>query len=118
LGGATYPHAVPLRSDADMTIDLGGGATRFVSAVGVDDGPPPAAPRADQPLSPPPPPGSVVFGVWVDGKKAFESSVMKRGDAPQMVSVDLAGAQKLTLAVIDANDGTAGDNADWGGAMI
>jgi len=115
LGGATYQHAVPLRSDADVTINLGGGATRFVSVVGVDDGAPAAAP---QPGAPPPPPGSVVFGVWVDGKKAFESAVMKRGDAPAFVSIDLTGAQKLTLAVVDANDGTAGDNADWGGALI
>jgi alpha-galactosidase len=118
LGGVTYPHAVPLRSDADMTIDLGGGATRFVSMIGVDDGPPPPPQRADQPPPPPPAPGSVVFGVWVDGKKAFESDVMKRGDAPKLVSIDVTGAKTLVLAVIDANDGTAGDNADWAGAMI
>ena len=43
---------------------------------------------------------------------------MKRGDTPKRVSLDLAGAQNLTLAVIDANDGTAGDNADWAGAAI
>src|SRR6185503_212728 len=55
---------------------------------------------------------------WVDGRKVFESEVLKRGDAPKLVSLDLAGAQKLVLAVIDANDGTAGDNADWAGAAI
>src|SRR5438105_1379829 len=118
LGGVTYPHAVPLRADADMTIDLGGAATRFMSMIGVDDGS--AAPAA-QPGAPPPPPpsaGSVVFGVWVDGKKVFESDVMKRGDQPKLVSVDLTGAKKLVLAVIDANDGIAGDNADWAGAVI
>jgi alpha-galactosidase len=43
---------------------------------------------------------------------------MRRGDAPKSVSLDLTGAQTLTLAVIDANDGTTGDNADWGGALI
>ena len=43
---------------------------------------------------------------------------MKRGDAPKLVSVDLTGAKTLTLAVIDANDGTAGDNANWAGAAI
>ncbi|HTM27205.1 MAG TPA: NPCBM/NEW2 domain-containing protein [Vicinamibacterales bacterium] len=118
LGGVTYPHAVPLRSDADMTVDLGGTATRFMSMIGVDDGAPPPAP---QPGAPPPAPtaaGSVVFGVWVDGKKVFESDVMKRGDAPKLVSVDLTGAKRLVLAVIDANDGVAGDNADWAGAVI
>jgi len=116
LGGVTYPHAVPLSSDGDLAIDLGGGATRFVSMIGVDDGPPPQAQGAPPPAAQPP--GSVVFGVWVDGKKAFESDVMKRGDAPKLVSVDLTDAKKLVLAVVDANDGTAGDNADWAGGVI
>lgn len=130
LGGVTYPHALPLQSDADLTIQLGGAATKFVALVGVDDGnPQPAPPSAPPPgvtaipaapAAPalPPPAGSVVFGAWVDGKKVFESSVMKRGDAAVPVSFDLTNAQKLVLAVIDANDGTAGDNADWAGAAI
>jgi alpha-galactosidase len=116
LGGVTYPHAVPLRVDADMTIDLGGGAARFMALVGIEDGPQPGAAPAQAPPSPPP--GSVVFGVWTDGKKAFESDVMKRGDAPKLVSIDLTGVRTLVLAVVDANDGTAGDNALWGGAVI
>jgi alpha-galactosidase len=120
LGGVTYPHAVPLQSDGDLTIDLGGGATRFVSMVGVDDGPPPQLPQPGAPVVTPAPvpAGSVVFAVWVDGKKVFESDVMKRGDAPKPVSIDLTGAKKLVLAVVDGNDGTAGDNADWAGAAI
>ena len=122
LGGATYAHGLPLQSDGDISIDLGGAATRFVSMIGVDDGPSPQAPAAGAPVPatppPPPPPGSVIFAAWVDGKKVFESDVMKRGDAPKPVSVDLTGAKKLVLAVVDGNDGTAGDNADWAGAAI
>lgn len=119
LSGAAYAHALPLQSDGDLTIDLGGAATRFVSMIGVDDGPPPAAnAQPPAPGAPPPPAGSVVFGAWVDGKKVFESDVMKRGDAPKPVSLDLTGAKTLVLGVIDANDGTAGDNADWAGAAI
>jgi alpha-galactosidase len=116
LGGATYAHALPLLSDADLTIDLGGAATKFVSMIGIDETAAPPAPNA--PPAPQPPLGSVVFGAWVDGRKAFESPVMKRGDAPALVSLDLTGARQLVLAVIDANDGTAGDNANWAGAAI
>ena len=60
----------------------------------------------------------MVFGAWVDGNKVFESDVMHRGDAPKLVSLDLSNARKLVLAVVDANDGTAGDNANWGGAAV
>ena len=105
LGGVTYPHALPLLSDADVTIDLAGAATRFAALVGIDD-------TVKAPL------GSVIFGVWVDGKKVADSGVMHGGDAPKLLSVDLTGANRLVLAVIDANDGTQGDSADWGGALI
>jgi alpha-galactosidase len=115
LGGVTYPHALPLQSDGDVTIDLGGAATKFVAMIGVDE----VTPQGREGAPPPTvPPGSVVFGAWVDGKRVFESDVMKRGDAPRPVSIDLTGAQKLVLAVIDGNDGTAGDSADWAGAAI
>lgn len=119
LGGVTYPHALPLVSDGDITIDLGGVATKFVAMVGVDDGAPPAGggPPGAAP-APPPPAGSVVFGAWVDGKKVFESDVMHRGDAPKPVSLDVTNAKTLVLAVADANDGVAGDNADWAGAAV
>jgi alpha-galactosidase len=117
LGGITYAHALPLLSDGDIAIDLGGAATKLVAMVGIDDGQP-AAGGAPGGAASPPPPGSVIFGAWVDGKKVFESDVMHRGDAPRAVSLDLAGARRLVLAVVDANDGTAGDTAEWAGAAI
>ncbi len=105
LGGTAYPHTVALVSDRDLLIDLRGRAVRFDSMVGVDSSVPSGR-------------GSVIFGVWVDGKKVADSGVMRGGDAPKRLSVSLAGAQRLTLAVIDGNDGTGGDSANWGGALI
>jgi len=105
LGGVEYPHAVPLTADNDLVVDLQGQATRFQSMVGVDDGVGPGR-------------GSVAFGVWVDGKKVADSGVMRGGDPPKLLSVDLAKARRLVLAVNDGNDGTANDNADWAGALI
>lgn len=122
LADTTYAHAVPLLSDGDLTIDLDGGATRFVSMIGIDDAPPPALPPGRGGAPPPvvqgPPPGTVIFGVWIDGTKVFDSGVMHSPDAPRPISIDLTGAKRLVLAVADANDGTAGDNADWAGAAI
>jgi alpha-galactosidase len=105
LGGVTYPNTVPLVSDRDMTIDLKAKAVRFASMVGID-----GSVGAGR--------GSVIFGVWVDGKKVADSGVMKGGDEPKLLSADLKGASRLVLAVIDANDGTGGDSANWGGALI
>lgn len=105
LGGAVYPHAVPLQANADLAIDLKGQAIRFMAMVGIDD-----ERKSGQ--------GSVTFDVWIDGKKAADSGLMKSGDAPKLLSVDLRGAKRLILAVGDGGDGTRDDSADWGGALI
>ena len=105
LGGVTYPHTLPLASDRDITIDLKGRAVRFASMVGIDS----AVPSGR---------GSVIFGVWVDGKKVADSGLLKGGDAPKMLTANLAAAKHLVLAVIDGNDGTGNDNANWGGPLI
>jgi len=105
LGGVTYPHAVPLLSDGDLAIEVGGAAMKFMAMVGIDD-------------SVKDGPGSVIFGVWVDGKKVLDSGVMHGRDAPKPVSIDLTGVQRLVLATIDANNGTQGDSAEWAGAVL
>jgi len=105
LGGSVYPHAVPLQANADLAIDLKRQAVRFMAMVGIDD-----ANKAGQ--------GSVIFGVWVDGKKVADSGLMRSGDAPKFLSADLTGASRLVLAVSDASDGTRDDVAEFGGALI
>jgi alpha-galactosidase len=105
LGGAVYLHGVPLQANADLAIDLNGQASRFMSMVGIDD-----EPKTGQ--------GSVTFEVWVDGKKSADSGLLKRGDAPKLLTVDLTGAKRMILSVGDGGDGPRDDNADWGGALI
>src|SRR2546425_5105220 len=105
LGGVVYQHAVPLQSNADLAIDLDGQAVRFTSMVGIDDDRQPGQ-------------GSVTFEVWVDGKKVADSGLMKGGDAPKSLSVDLTGAKRMILAVGDGGDGIQNDSADWSGALI
>ncbi len=57
--------------------------------------------------------GSVVFQVFVDGKKQFDSGIMKETDAPQKVRVPLKLARQLVLKVTDAGDGIKSDVANW-----
>ena len=104
LGGETYPHGVGTHAESDLLIDLKGKATRFVSMVGVDE-------EINSR-------GSVVFSVWVDGRKVAGSSIMRAGDEPELVEADLKGAKTLRLQVSDAGDSANSDHADWAGAML
>lgn len=104
IAGVEYPHGVGTHSRSKITIDLKGAVARFESLVGVDD-------EADGH-------GSVVFEVWVGGKKKADSGVMRGGQQPRHLSVDLRRAERVTLVVTDARDGADYDHADWAGAML
>ena len=104
LAGVVYPHGLGTHSVGRLTIKLHGAATRFASRVGIDD--------ETQGK------GSVIFQIVVDGKTRAQTNVLHGGDKPQLLSVDLTGAQTLTLRVGDAGDGYEFDHADWAGALL
>ena len=104
LNGIVYPHGVGMNSIAKMVVDLHGAATHFQSMVGLDDD------SAGQ--------GSVTFSVWLDGKLAQETGVLKAKDQSQLISVDLTGVKQMILLVGDARDGIKFDHGDWAGASI
>lgn len=62
--------------------------------------------------------GSVLFQVYVDGKKRFDSGVMLETDAPKPVRVPVKGANELRLVVTDAGDGITCDCANWAEARL
>jgi hypothetical protein len=62
--------------------------------------------------------GSVVFQVFVDGKKRFDSGVMRETDAPKPVRVSVKRADELRLVVTDAGDGITCDCANWAEARL
>ena len=53
-----------------------------------------------------------------DGKRVFESGVMRTGTPPRKVDVDLKGTKTLVLQVTDAADGTQYDHGDWADAKL
>ena len=87
-----------------IEVDLEGLYDRFEAEVGVQAG-------AGEPAS-------VVFQVLVDGKKVFDSGVMKLRDPPRTVNVSVRGAQTLRLVVTDAGDGISCDQANWADARL
>ncbi len=57
--------------------------------------------------------GNVVFRVFVDGEKRFDSGPVSWNDAPKEVKVDLTGAQRLELEVSEGRGFHVRDRADW-----
>ena len=104
LDDRIYRHGIGTHAPSRFVIDLRGNATRFAAMVGVDDEVKPN--------------GSVAFSVWVDGQRVADSGVMRAGQVPQLMSVNLVGASLMELRADDGDDGKDSDHADWAGALI
>ena len=116
IGGKAFARGVGTHALSSAIFTLKGGVARFEAEVGVDDGfaSDPGVTDGQKAQA------SVKFLVYLDDpeKPAFESPVMKFGDAPCRVSVDLKGAKTIELFVCDALDGTGWDHADWANARF
>ena len=104
IKGVSFVHGVGTHAASEMRIDLKGVATKFISQVGVND---------ETNGS-----GSVVFEVYVDGKKVASSGLMRGREAPKTLSADLTGAKQLVLIVTDGGDTMDYDHADWAGEVL
>ncbi|WP_422449137.1 glycoside hydrolase family 2 TIM barrel-domain containing protein [Thermoanaerobacterium sp. DL9XJH110] len=63
--------------------------------------------------------GSIVFQVWLDGEKVYDSGVMSKSSTPaKFVTIDVRGKKELKLVVTDAGNGNAEDHADWADAKF
>jgi NPCBM/NEW2 domain len=103
VGGKRYLKGIGMHSAARLTYRLDGQYRRFDATVAIDDS---AGKR-----------GSVVFGVYLlragAWKEAFTSGTVRGGESPRPVSVDVTGAQGLTLTVDYADRGDELDRANW-----
>ena len=104
ISGQKFEHGVGTHASSTLWIDLAGGTDKFLASVGVDD----AAGGA----------GSVTFKIVGDGRKLWESGVMKTNQAAKPVDLDVKGVRTLLLLVGDAGDGIAFDHADWADARF
>lgn len=104
IAGQRHAKGLGTHAPGEMVFPLNGKHTQFQASVGVDD-------AGDAR-------GSVVFRVLLDGKTAFDSGVLKRGQAAQPVELDVTGVKEMRLVVTDAGDGPGGDHADWAGARV
>lgn len=103
IGGKIYLKGIAMHSAARLSYSLDGTFRRFDSDVALDDSTGNG--------------GSVTFAVYLlrDGKwqAEFQSGVVRGGEQPRRVSVDLTGAAAITLTVDYADRGDELDHADW-----
>lgn len=121
IKGVVYPHGVGTHSGSKMLVNLNGQAEKFTAAVGVDDA---------QTALPNPLPGSAVpaglqnhlgtgtVEVWVDGKPAADTGMLRRGVDPKELTVDLAGAKRMLLIVTDGGRWPYNNPVDLANAAI
>ena len=102
-----YTRGLYCHAYSKLVVHLPGPGSFFEAVVGVDSNEQTSGGR-----------GSVVFAVYVGGREAFRSGVMREGMAGVPVRVDLAGAREFVLEVGDAGDGIACDQADWAEARV
>ena len=104
LNGVTYAKGFGTHANSEVLVNLNGGYTTFMADVGVDDEVGSA--------------GSVVFQIFLDDIKVYDSGVMTGATATRSVSIDVTGHSKMQLIVTDAGDGMDNDHADWANARL
>ena len=106
LKGVTYAKGLGVHALSEIRYDLGGQCTRFRSDIGIDD----EVAGSTRP--------SVVFQVYANGTKVYDSGLVDRSTLTRAVDVDITGATELRLVVGDAGDGVDSDHADWAAARV
>ncbi|MFC5850265.1 NPCBM/NEW2 domain-containing protein, partial [Deinococcus petrolearius] len=99
LAGQTYAQGFGTHAGSSLSFALGGQCSTFTAQVGVDDE---VGNR-----------GSVVFQVYGDDVKLYDSGTVTGAGATRSVQVDVSGRQTLRLVATDAGDGISYDHADW-----
>jgi len=100
-----YQHGLGHHAPGEIIVDLDGQFKTFQAEVGIQwQG------GNDQ--------ASVIFRVFVDDAKVFDSGIVREGDAARPVKVSVEGASELRLVADDAGDGITCDCANWADARL
>ena len=104
INGIKYTKGIGVHAAADIRYTMSGACSAFTSDFGVDDE---SRPK-----------GSVIFQVWADGVKLYDSGLVTGAGAAKSLNVSVAGKNELQLVVTDGGDGISNDHADWANARL
>jgi len=102
IAGKRYLRGLGTHAPSRLVFVLDGKYRRFQSWAGADGATTP----------------TITFEVLVDGRKRWETGVMRRDEPARWVDIDVAGAKTLELIVGDGGNGIACDHADWADARL
>lgn len=109
LRGVEYKRGMGVHAPNQLQYELKPDYERFVALAGSDDRILDTANGSNRALYP-----SVVFKVFLDGKEAAASPVLRISEPPWRFDVAIPkGTKLLSLAVTDAGDGNKEDLANW-----
>ncbi|MEU4106056.1 NPCBM/NEW2 domain-containing protein, partial [Streptomyces tanashiensis] len=106
MGGTPYAHGVSVHAPSSLLVDLNRQCTSYDAVVGVDD------------LSALPGVGGVRFSVYGDGERLWRSDVVRAGDPPVPVHVDISGRSTIRLVVEEHTPFGRAAVADWAESRI
>jgi len=104
IRGTTFAKGLGAHGPSDVKYSVGGTCSTFTAKVGIDDE---VAPF-----------GTVLFQVWGDGIKLYDSGAVSGLMNPVNVNVSITGKNVLELVVADAGNGFSNAHADWADAQI
>nr|WP_254047622.1 sigma-70 family RNA polymerase sigma factor [Streptomyces aureus] len=106
IGGTPYAHGVSVHAPSSLLIDLNRRCTSYDAIVGVDD------------LSALLGVGGVRFSVYGDEERLWRSDVVRAGDPPVPVHVDISGRRTIRLVVEEHTPFGRAAVADWAQSRI
>lgn len=104
IGGTDYAQGLGAHANAETCVELDGQFAAFEAEIGVQW----QGPNV----------GSVIFQVYVDNEKRFDSGIMKETDPARPIRINTLGASLLKLVVKDAGDGITCDCGNWANARL
>lgn len=106
LDGVVYGKGLGVHAPSEIVYNVGKLYHRFKSDIGIDDE------MSGHTAS------SVVFQVWGDNTKLYDSGIMYHNTPTQHVDVDITGIDEVKLVVTDAGNGKTADHGDWANARF
>jgi hypothetical protein len=104
VGSVTFDHGIGTHAPAELVFDLGGGYRWLTFYAGV------SAEMTED--------GSITVQVWLDGKKAHETPVLRVKEEPVYACLPVAGVKELKLVGTDAGNGVGADHVNLGNLRL